>query len=65
MAMYIPMQHSVIFTNLLVSISLDENNNIKGPKNNTCILIIVFPPAPKKGMVKFPGKGHFKCVTTV
>ena len=27
-------------------------------------LPLVFPPAPKKGMVKFPGKGHFKCVTT-
>ena len=25
---------------------------------------IVFPPVPKKGMVKFPGKGHFKRVTT-
>ena len=22
----------------------------------------MFPPAPKKGMVKFPGKGHFKRV---
>ena len=28
------------------------------------IQFIVFPPAPKKGMVKFPGKGHFKRVTT-
>ena len=27
-------------------------------------LIVVFPLAPKKGMVKFPGKGHFKRVTT-
>ena len=25
---------------------------------------IVFPPAPKKGMVKFPGKGHFKRAKT-
>ena len=25
---------------------------------------LVFPPAPKKGMVKFPGKGHFKRATT-
>ena len=25
---------------------------------------IVFPPAPKKCMVKFPRKGHFKRATT-
>ena len=25
---------------------------------------LVFPPAPKKGMVKFPGKGHFKRAKT-
>ena len=25
---------------------------------------LVFPPAPKKGTVKFPGKGHLKRVTT-
>ena len=25
-----------------------------------CPLTLVFPPAPKKGMVQFPGKGHFK-----
>ena len=24
---------------------------------------VMFPQAPKKGMVKFPGKRHFKCVT--
>ena len=24
---------------------------------------LVFPSAPKKGTVKFPGKGHFKRVT--
>ena len=28
------------------------------------LLRIVFPPAQKKGMVKFPGKGHFKHATT-
>ena len=29
---------------------------------HTCTLdtLLVFPPAPKKGMVKSPGKGHFK-----
>ena len=27
-------------------------------------LVLVFPPAPKKGTVKFPGKGHFKRATT-
>ena len=26
--------------------------------------IVVFPPAPQKGMVKFPGKGHIKRVIT-
>ena len=26
--------------------------------------VVVFPPAPKKGMVKFPGKGHFKRAKT-
>ena len=25
---------------------------------------LVFPPAPKNGMVKFPGKGHFKRAKT-
>ena len=25
---------------------------------------LVFPPAPKRGMVKFPGKGHIKRVIT-
>ena len=25
---------------------------------------VVFPPAKKRGMVKFPGKGHFKRATT-
>ena len=25
--------------------------------------MVVFPPAPKKGMLKFPGKGHFKRAT--
>ena len=28
------------------------------------LTLLVFPPAQKKGMVKFPGKGHFKRVTT-
>ena len=28
------------------------------------VLLIVFPPAPKKGMVKFLRKGHFKRATT-
>ena len=27
-------------------------------------LTLVFPPAPKRGMVKFPGKGHFKHAKT-
>ena len=26
--------------------------------------VLVFPPAPKKGMVKFKGKGHFKRAKT-
>ena len=29
-----------------------------------CPLSLVFPPALKKGMVKLPGKGHFKRMTT-
>ena len=32
---------------------------------NISLACLVFPPAPKKGMVEFPGKGHFKHVTTV
>ena len=36
-------------------------NKFSEPKMNGKI---VFPPAPKKGMVKFPGKGHFKRAKT-
>ena len=46
--------------------TIDSSRNVV----SYCILMdssfgfVVFPPAPKKGMVKFPGKGHFKRVTT-
>ena len=45
--------------------------NYLHPSNNSRLLnfyinavVLVFPPAPKKGMVKFPGKGHFKRAKT-
>ena len=31
---------------------------------NKLIYYLVFPPAPKEGMVMFPGKGHFKRATS-
>ena len=51
------------------SVQNPENsiNNISVNMSNYFIntfCIIVFPPAPKKGMVKLPGKGHFNRVTT-
>ena len=50
-----------------VLVGRDLHKVIDDAIHHYCLVLlapIVFPPAPKKGMVKFPGKGHFKGVTT-